>query len=390
MTREAYDLSERTGLPVMVRLVTRLSHSRGSVETSEPRPQNALRLGDRTRWTLLPSNARVLYQSVLDRQAGLLSCSESSSFNRLEAGTAGERLGVIASGIGYNYVRECLAAGLGAPRILKISVSPWPERLIRDLVATADTVLVVEEGFPLIERALKGMYGVPGKTIIGKLSGHLPLAGELTPETVRRALGGEALERRPIVDFPLASRPPQLCAGCPHGDTLKAVTEAIRGAADAAVFSDIGCYTLGYFDPYRAVDTCVCMGASIGMAKGASEAGVHPAIAVIGDSTFGHSGITPLLSAAAADTDMVVVVLDNGTVAMTGGQSSFASGERLLRLVEGVGVAKEHIRTISPLPKFHALNTAVFKEEIAHKGLSVVVAVRECLEETKKRTRREP
>jgi len=390
MTREAFDLSEKVELPVMIRLVTRLSHSRGSVATAPPRPQNPLRLGDRTRWTLLPSNARVLFQGVLDKQAGLVRYSEASPFNRLEPGRGETTLGILASGIGYNYVHECLADAPQSPPILKVAVAPLPDRLIRGLVDSVETILVIEEGFPLIERSLKGMYGIPGKKVLGKLSGQLPLAGELTPESVRAALGLAPLARRALDAVPLAGRPPQLCIGCPHADTFKALNKAMEGADKGNVFSDIGCYTLGWFDPHHAVDTCVCMGASIGMAKGAAEAGVHPSVAVIGDSTFGHSGLTPLLSAAAFDANMVVIVLDNGTVAMTGGQPSFASGERLMRMIEGLGVAKEHLRTIIPLPKFLEANTAVIKEEIAHPGLSVIVAIRECLEEAKKKNRREP
>ena len=129
------------------------------------------------------------------------------------------------------------------------------------------------------------------------------------------------------------------------------------------------------------------MGASVGMAHGAADAGVHPSIGVIGDSTFGHSGITALLSAAAADANMVQVILDNGTVAMTGTQPSFATGTRLLEVVGGLGIAKEHVRIITPLPKFHEENVRVFREEIAHPGLSVVIAVRECLEEAKKKNK---
>jgi indolepyruvate ferredoxin oxidoreductase alpha subunit len=124
------------------------------------------------------------------------------------------------------------------------------------------------------------------------------------------------------------------------------------------------------------------------MAKGGAEAGIYPSIAVIGDSTFGHSGLTPLLEAAAADTNMTVFILDNGTVAMTGGQPSFASGERLLRMVEGLGVAKRHLRVIEPLPKNLDGNARVIKEEIDHPGLSVIVAVRACLEEARKKRRR--
>jgi len=127
------------------------------------------------------------------------------------------------------------------------------------------------------------------------------------------------------------------------------------------------------------------MGASIGMARGASDVGLHPAVSVIGDSTFAHSGITPLLSAATADTDMTVIILDNATTAMTGGQPTYGSGERLLRLIEGLGVPKEHLRTIEPLPKNHDENVQVLKDEIGHHGLSVVVAVRECVQEQRKR-----
>ena len=166
------------------------------------------------------------------------------------------------------------------------------------------------------------------------------------------------------------------------------MNKALEGQAKSNVFSDIGCYTLGYFPPYNAINTCVCMGASIGMAKGAAEAGVFPAVAVIGDSTFGHSGITALLSAAAYNTNLVAIVLDNCTVAMTGCQASFASGDRLLRIIEGLGVAKERFRVITPLPKFHEENVRILNEEIEAPGLSVIVAVRECLEEARRKNRR--
>ncbi|MBP1767152.1 MAG: Indolepyruvate ferredoxin oxidoreductase, partial [Candidatus Aminicenantes bacterium] len=228
---------------------------------------------------------------------------------------------------------------------------------------------------------------IPGKTVRGKLSGDLPLTGELSPETVRSALGLEPLPTLGLGGFELAARPPQLCVGCPHADTFLALKKALGDHDKGNVFSDIGCYTLGAYPPYQAVQTCVCMGASIGMAKGGAEAGIHPSIAVIGDSTFGHSGLTPLLEAAASDTKMTLFILDNGTVAMTGGQPSFASGERLLRMIEGLGVAKEHIRTIEPLPKNLDKNVRIIREEISHHGLSVIVAVRECLEEAKKRKR---
>ena len=387
MAREAYDFSEKIALPVILRLVTRLSHSRAGVETRPGRPQNGLRLGAREKWTLLPSNARVQFGRVLDLQADLVRYSEASPWNALDLNPDDCSFGIIASGIAYNYVRENLAEAPKKPSILKVSVYPPPEDLIRKLVAHCDTILIAEEGYPLLERAVRGMFGIPGKTVHGKLSGHLPLQGELSPETVRSALGMAPLPRRETSGFALAGRPPQLCVGCPHADTFKALNKALEGHSGANVFSDIGCYTLGYFAPYNAIQTCVCMGAGIGMARGAAEAGVYPAVAVIGDSTFGHSGITPLLAAASFNTNMVAIILDNGTVAMTGTQPSFSTGERLLKIIEGVGVPKEHIRVIIPLPKFHEENVRIMREEIAHPGLSVIVPVRECLEEAKKKNK---
>ena len=250
-----------------------------------------------------------------------------------------------------------------------------------------DTILVVEEGYPLIEKSLTGIFGISGKTIRGKLSGHLPLSGELSPEIVRKALELPPWETVPAGKLKLAARPPQLCVGCPHADTFKALNKVLEVYPQANVFSDIGCYTLGALPPYNAVDTCVCMGASVSMAKGGAEAGIYPSVATIGDSTFAHSGLTPLLDAATANTDMTVVILDNSTVAMTGGQDSFGCGERLLRMIEGLGVPREHIRVIEPLPKNHEKNVGVIREEIEHHGLSVIVAVRECLVEARKKKR---
>ncbi|MCX6566622.1 MAG: thiamine pyrophosphate-dependent enzyme [Candidatus Aminicenantes bacterium] len=385
MAREAYELSERFNLPVMMRMTTRISHSRAGVETRPTRDKNPLHSGARECWTLLPHLARGRYRRVLDLQPELVKMSEESPFNKLVLNPDNKSFGVIASGIAYNYVMENCPDDPTRPSILKIGAYPLPEVLIRRLFDHVDTILIAEEGAPFIEQAVKGMFGVAGKKIIGRLTGHLPRAGELSPETVRPALGLKPLDRRALDK--LAGRPPQLCTGCPHTDTFKALKQALKDYPGGTVFSDIGCYTLGYFPPHNAIDTCVCMGASIGMAKGASEAGLFPAIAVIGDSTFGHSGMTALRSAAVADANMVLVILDNCTTAMTGGQPTFATGDRLLAIVEGLGVPKDRIRVITPLPKFHEANVKVFQEEIAHKGISVIVAVRECLEEAKRKNK---
>jgi len=387
MTRQAFDLSEKMGIPVMIRLVTRLSHSRSSVRTGDLRGENELRCGAGCDWTLLPSNARRRFGRLLETRAELSRLSEESEWNSLELSPSDRRLGVIASGIAYNYVKENLRRDPVELSLLKICTYPLPEKLIDRLVENVDHILVVEEGYPFIEKALRGVLGLHGKTLRGKLTGDLPSSGELAPEIVRQALGLPARPKFDPGEFKPPARPPQLCQGCPHADAFIALKQALGDAPRANVFSDIGCYTLGAYPPYQAVQTCVCMGASVSMAKGGAEAGIRPSVAVIGDSTFGHSGMTPLLEAAAADTDMTVIILDNGTVAMTGGQPSYTSGERLLRVIEGLGVPKEHIRVIEPLPKNLEKNVQIMKEEFAHRGLSVIVAARECLEEAKKRKR---
>jgi len=385
MAREAFDVSERFGLPVLMRMVTRLAHSRSAVATAGPRPQNALKKGAAKDWILLPVNARRRFVQLLDRQAEMARFGEESRFNVLELSGTDRKLGVIAAGIAYNYFREALAGEAARPSFLKVSTYPLPEGLVRKLVDAVDTVLVLEDGYPFIEKRIRGLFGIPGKTVLGKLSGTLPASGELTPDIVRRALGRPPLPALAPSGLPLAGRPPQLCVGCPHADTFKALNRALEGETGSNVFSDIGCYTLGALPPYTAIHSCVCMGASIGMARGAADVGLHPAVSVIGDSTFAHSGITPLLSAARADADMTVIILDNATTAMTGGQPTYGSGEPLLRLIEGLGVPKDHVRTIEPLPKNHDKNVQTIKDEIAHHGLSVIVAVRECVQEQRKK-----
>ncbi|MDH4196540.1 MAG: thiamine pyrophosphate-dependent enzyme, partial [Candidatus Aminicenantes bacterium] len=366
-------------------LVTRLSHSRSLVATRAARPQNGIHYGRAKDWTLLPSNARVRFKELLVRQPGISEYAATAPWNRLRLHEDGRKLGVIVSGVAVNYFHEAVEGLPQVPSFLKVGVYPLPEALVRRLVDDVDEVLVVEEGYPFIEKGLRGLYGLCGKPLHGKLDGTLPATGELDPDLVRAALGQGTVGAKAAGGFPLPGRPPQLCAGCPHADTLKALTKSLEGFEKSNVFSDIGCYTLGALPPYNAVQTCVCMGASVSMAKGGAEAGVYPSVAVIGDSTFAHSGITPLLSAATANTDMTVIILDNGTVAMTGGQPSFGTGEGLLRLVEGCGVAKDHIRTIEPLPRNHGRNVEVLREELSYHGLSVVVAVRECLVEGRKK-----
>jgi indolepyruvate ferredoxin oxidoreductase alpha subunit len=387
MTREAFGLSEELEIPVLIRMVTRLSHSRSRVQPRSPKQQNPLKYGVGTDWTLLPVHARRRFKLLVDKQKDLLDVSNRSEFNSLQINPQNTTLGIIASGIAANYVNENYANGQGRPSFLKLTTYPIPEDLVKKLVDHVDTVLIVEEGYPFIEKSISGLFGIAGKNIRGKLSGHLPPTGELSPGIVRKGLGLVELPKREIADFPLAARPPQLCQGCSHADTYRALNEALESYTESNVFSDIGCYTLGALPPYNAIQSCVCMGASVGMAKGGAEAGVYPSVAVIGDSTFAHSGITPLLAAAAANTNMTVFILDNSTVAMTGGQPTFLSGQKLVKVIEGMGVEEEHIRTILPLPKNHDENVQIMKQELDYQGLSVVIAARECVQQARKKKR---
>ena len=245
-------------------------------------------------------------------------------------------------------------------------------------------VLVIEEGYPFLERYLRGIIP-PDIEIAGKMTGELPQDGELTPDIVRRALSLPLRKGIEIGNLPLPNRPPQLCQGCPHSDMYRALKKALEAFDTTVVTSDIGCYTLGALTPYSAIESCVCMGASVGMAKGASDAGLKPAAAVIGDSTFLHSGITPLMDAVANNSDMTLIILDNETVAMTGGQPTILPSSRLESLILGLGVDKEHFHLLNAHPRHTDTNAEIIKKELEYEGLSVIIGVRECIETARKK-----
>ena len=387
MTREAYELSERLGLPVMIRLVTRLAHSRSNVVRSElSTVSEDVNIVSETRnWTLLPINARRRFRRLLDLQESIREYATGSVHNKLSL--RGAR-GIIASGIAHNYVREVVGTDC-ADSVLKIGAYPVPVELVRKLVNHCAEILVVEEGYPFIEARLNGLLGVPGKAIHGKHSGHLPPDGELTADLVRKALGMAPLEAPGLVGG-LPGRPPALCKGCPHCDTFQAMLEATSAYENSILFSDIGCYTLGALPPYNAVQSCVDMGSSISMAMGAAKAGAHPVLCTIGDSTFTHSGMTPLLGAIQDDVNITVLILDNATVGMTGGQETFSTGDALLRLIKGLGVKEEHLIQFEPLKKNHRENTALVGRAIEHRGLSVLVAHRACIQLKRQDARPKP
>jgi len=385
MTREAFDISERFRIPVMIRLVTRLAHSRARIETREPVGERPLdpdrKHGD---WILLPAFARRHWHDRLDQHHDMKAASEDSPFNTLEINPEHREYGVITCGIAGNYFLENIADLDFAPSRLQIGSYPMPMDKIRDLAEAVDHLLVIEEGYPYVERLVRGILPT-SVTVLGKQSGHLPPEGELTPDSVRWASG---LPERHGVEKPaiaVVPRPPRLCAGCPHCDAYAALNKALSGFEHDLVTSDIGCYTLGMLPPYSIGESCVCMGASIGMAKGASDAGVYPAVAVIGDSTFLHSGVTPLMDAVAANSDMTVLILDNEAVAMTGAQPTLYPSSRVENVVLGLGTDPEHCHVVDVHPKKTDPLAALMRREIEYRGLSVIITVRECLESVRKK-----
>ncbi len=382
MTIAGLDLSERTGVPVMIRITTRLAHSRSGVSISDqPREENGLSLPeDPMQFVLLPFNARKRYNSLLGKQSLFLGMSEVSPFNHFEDGED-TSLGIVCCGIAYNYFMENFPGKSPYPVVL-ISQYPMPEMLLKKLEAQVDEILVLEEGYPLVEEQLKD-YFEQGKKILGRLDGTLPRAGELNPDIVAAALKIEK-PGAPLQPGVLANRPPALCKGCGHHDTYRALNEVMEEFGKGKVFSDIGCYTLGALPPYNSIYSCVDMGASVTMAKGAADAGMFPSLAVIGDSTFTHSGITGLLDAVNEKSNIVLIIGDNESISMTGGQDSSAFG-RIESICEGVGVDPDHIHVLESLPKNHELLVQILKKEIAHNGVSVIIPRRECIQKLARR-----
>jgi indolepyruvate ferredoxin oxidoreductase alpha subunit len=286
-------------------------------------------------------------------------------------------VGIVVCGLAYNYLLENFIHHKVPHPVLKISQYPLPRKKLAVLYDLCESILVIEEGYPVVEELLAGLLGL-GKKVRGRLDGTLPRAGELTPDLVGMAFGLHTKKTYEIPEM-VASRPPALCKGCSHADVYHALNEVMGPIGEGRVFSDIGCYTLGALPPYNAIHTCVDMGASVTMAKGAADAGLIPAVCVIGDSTFTHSGMTGLLDAVLHDSPITVIISDNSTTAMTGGQVSHATG-RLESICQGIGVPREHIRTLNPLKKYHRENVHVLKEEISYDGVSVIIAQRECIQ----------
>ena len=266
MVYDGFELSEKLGYPVLVRITTRMAHSRAGVVRREQKVENKMHTPEdgRQRFILLPALARKRFKTLIAAQDTFTAFSEASPYNAYFDGPNKE-LGIITTGIAFNYLSENYPDGFEHP-VLKISQYPLPLKMVEKIVRECKEILVLEEGYPVVEEQLKGFLGI-GIQVHGRLDGTLQRDGELTPDAVGKALG-KRIESYYATPEVVEQRPPALCQGCGHRDMYEALNEVLAGYKGAKVFGDIGCYTLGALPPFRAIDTCIDMGASITMAKG--------------------------------------------------------------------------------------------------------------------------
>ena len=343
MIFEAYELSEKYKTPVFMRPTTRVCHSYQSIdvrdyaEYEDHRPDGFVK--DSSRWVIFPKLSYVNHAKIEERNAGLSDEFSSNVRNAVTAGTV--RKGIVAQGISYANVKDILdeasAQGWDVPSLLKISTPfPFPEKLACDFLKSVDEVLVIEELDPYIERHLVYVCGRAGLnvSIKGKITGDVAPSGENLPDLVQKYVSGfmgwESASSDAVKTPELPVRPPVLCAGCPHRASFYAVKKAMKGK-ETIFAGDIGCYTLGNAMPLDMVDTCLCMGAGLGIAQGVGR--VKPdtkCFAFVGDSTFFASAITGVVNAVYNQADMTLIVLDNSTTAMTGHQPHPGTGHTMM------------------------------------------------------------
>ncbi len=341
-TREAFAISEEFGTPVMVRTTTRIAHSMGIVELSEPLAQKIPSLERHpAEWVMLPANARRRHPVIEERILALKKLSNTSDMNRMEIADTG--LGIISSGVAYQYAKEAFPKA----SYLKLGMPyPFPDEMVKDFASKVKELWVVEELDPFMEDQVKAL----GLSCHGK--DRISMCGELNPDIIKAAISGEPVVKPAQPALP--GRPPSMCPGCPHRSMLWALRRN-----KTFIAGDIGCYTLGFLPPLDAIDTCLCMGAGINHAHGMSKVfgpGKEKLTAVIGDSTFYHSGITGLLNLAYNRGAALIVILDNRTTAMTGAQNHPGTGVTiegqknttidLEGLVKALGI--EWVKTINP------------------------------------------
>ena len=373
-TKLAYELSERFDTPVLLKMCTRVSHSQSVVETGA-RPETPVKpyVKDGGKYIMMPGNAKRRHPVVEQRTADLTAWAETAEINRVEPG-ADKSMGIIASSTSYQYVKE--VCGDKYP-VLKLGmIWPMPEKKIRDFAASVDKLVVVEELDGFIEEHCRNLGLDPaGKELFSCID-------ELSQNQVAEKLGavpdaGAKLEEA------IPARPPVMCAGCPHRGLFYTLAKN-----KITVLGDIGCYTLGAVPPLAAIDSTLCMGASVsglhGFLKGGDPEAAHKTVAVIGDSTFMHSGITGLVNIAYNESNATVIILDNSITGMTGHQQNPTTGMNLKgdpctkidleTLCRAVGINR--VRVVDPYD-LEACDK-VIKEELAADEASVIIARRPC------------
>ncbi len=373
-TRMAYALSEQFDTPVILRLSTRISHSQGLVELQD-REEVALKPYEKNiaKNVMMPGNAIKRHVVVEERMQKLLAFAETTELNKVELNN--DKIGVITSGAAYMYAKEALGDRVS---YLKLGmVYPLPDVLIRDFAAKHEKVYVIEELDPVFEEHIKAL----GVEVIGKEA--FTLLGEYTPAMIRKAVFGEEAFAHETIDEAIPVRPPVMCAGCPHRGTFYVLKKL-----GLVVSGDIGCYTLGAVAPLASVDTTVCMGASVsgalGMAKARGPEFNKKLVAVIGDSTFMHSGITGLVDIVYNKGNNTVIILDNSITGMTGHQDNPTTGYtirgeetkqvNLVALCKAVGVERVVVADPFDLKHFEE----VVKAEVEAEEPSVIIAQRPC------------
>ena len=373
MLQEAFTLSEEFDAPVLFRTTTRVAHVKGMVPTGSRStgPVEVKIEKMPAKFVMLPGNARMRRLEIEKRQAKLAEFAETYSGNRIEWGD--KKRGIITGGISYLYVKEAFPD----VSVLKLGMTwPLPEKMIKEFAAGVDELIIVEELDPFLETHIKAM----GISCLGKEK--IPAIGELNSFIVKKSLGGDVGDIFPPVDLP--PRPPNMCAGCPHRGLFYSLSKQ-----KVFVAGDIGCYTLGFLPPLSAMDACVCMGAGInishGMNKALGEEGLGKTVAVIGDSTFCHSGITGLVNTVYNKSYSTIIILDNRTTAMTGHQPNPASGATLMgepanaldftKLCQAIGV--RHVTSVNA----HDIGECrkVIKEEIERPETSVIISQGPCV-----------
>lgn len=392
MMKDAFEYSEKYGTPVLFRPTTRVCHGCASVEIEDspkefPAPEGFIK--DTMRWVIFPRTSYLNHIKIEKRNEELKTTLSDYRFNSFEKGS---RIGIATGGISYAYMEEALADVSDSPSVLRIATpNPFPEKLALEFLQSVEEVLVFEELDPVIEKELVYLCGKHNLNvkIRGKLTGDNVPAGENSVESAKAALnkcfglteGAKEGETLP----PLPVRPPVLCAGCPHRASFYAVKKAAKGKK--AVFGgDIGCYTLGNAQPLDMVDTCLCMGADVTIAQGLHR--IEPDtvnFSFIGDSTFFASGMTGVVNAVYNQTDIVLVVLDNSTTAMTGQQPHPGTGKTMMgsisekvsieNVLRGMGV--EHIETVNPFE--HEATVAAVKTAMDKKGVRAVILKAPCI-----------